>query len=715
MKHTKMVAVGLAAVVGCGLFAGCDLVTTDPYKDYEQIIAEVDITKGADFGEKGDFYAYRDAIEVATISKRDMVASFAANGSSVMSQYGWTYKDTFDAICDSLINRQVYVQYAKAYFLKNESETYTVAGYQAAVKDSETDLDKSVDGLAYFLTDEEENKAKYDLRVSFNTSLDSIEEGLIEEEDEHDHDETVRTTPTGVDTEDEDYFAGKEGDDGYRIFTGTETSYGTYERVDGSTATTRKKAYATFLSNIRSSGLLLKGEDTSDIEGLSYFKRELRSAYESKLIEKIADAFEKEAEQVITDPTDEWLTAQKDALQEKQAASFAADPSTVTSALDSVSDSSFVLTAPKAGYGFVINILLPFSTSQTQKLSDVTMDQGDKQGNKFVTRASLLRNVLATDQRGTWFSGETDYSFEAAEGDGAYTGTLDNAESRKYLFFQDQLPDGEGKTGTKYDALKNYLGKYTYNGTVEPPKEGEGNGKYVTKPEKIDIKKFIAEAEGYLTAMLPEGAASVVPGTAPDDDAYYGQSVYDYYKGTEGTGEVNYEKFVYYKGKVNFANGFDANNMFVYGTPENIAFSVINELSFAYNTDTAGLNSYLGYSVTPDKTDFVGEFEYAAHVVCAAGAGNYIVVPSDYGWHFIYCTFSFTSNTKNGMAPFEYKAEERDEEGTFSNLYFEAKKSEAVSKYTSNKQNEIINSYAKVSATIYEDRFADLSGLDTAN
>lgn len=696
-KTKAVLALSVASVMACGILAGCDLVTTDSKKDYEQVIAEVNITNSDDFKDGGVYAAYKDVIQTDNIYKRDMIASFVSSGSSVMSQYGWTYRDTFDAIKDSLVNRQVYVQYAKLYFLTEKNEDgsarftdkdgnpYTVSGYKQAVK-GDTEIDKTIAGLKYFLTDDEADKALYDLRVSFNNSLDSIETSIIDAEDEEANTVTVRTTPNGIDTENEDYFNPE-----YKIYTGTQVMPPEYEEVDGSTAYTRRQAYATFLTNIRSSGLLNADEDTTAVEGLSYFKSELKSAYESAIVTKMADAFEEDA---AKDVDDAWMANKYNSILENQKNGFAADTLDIDSALDGMSDSSFVLTAPQAGYGFVINILLPFSAQQTQDLNDVEMDKGDTQGNKFAWRATILKNVKATDQRGTWFTGETDYSYEA---DG-YKGTLSNTADRKYLFFEDALSGADTDTeGQKqYDALKNYYGNYTYNGKVTEKEDGT----YTVTPAKINIDEFIAEMEGYL-----ESAGFTLGASTSHKDGYFDGDSSKYYKDNK----VDYSTFVYYEGSVNF-DGFNANNLFVAGTPENKAFSVINELSFAYNTDTAGLNSYLGYAVTPEKTNFVSEFEYAAQKVCAAGAGHYIVAPSDYGWHIIYCTFSFT---EANVSPFSYVASERDTEGSFSNLFYESQKAAAVSSYASNKQTEIINKYAAASATVYEDRYADLSDLDT--
>ncbi len=720
-KAKAAIALSVASVMACGLLAGCDLVTTDAKKDYEQVIAEVNISKSDEFQKNTSYTGYQEIFSDEPIYKRDMVASFVSSGSSVMNSYGWTYRDTFDAIKDSLVNRQVYVQYAKLFLLtqtdengdylyseEGKPERYTIAGYRAELASASDEMEKTLAGLRYFLTEEEETKAEYGLRVSFNSSLDSIEEGIIDYEDEHDHSETVRTTPTGVGTENEDYVP-----ESYEIYTGTENAVGSYEKLDGSTAYTRRQAYATFLTNVRSSGLLDPDEDTTKVEELSYFKRELKSSYETALINKLADAFEEDESKNI-DPA--WVEERFNETLSNQSEGFKKESISVDDGLDGMSDTSFVLTAPEAGYGFVINILLPFSAQDQQALDEISQDKDDDYGNKYGWRASILYRLRATDQRGTWFTSEEDYSYDASEVTDAYKGT---AGDRKYLFFKDSFSEKEDES-TRYDALKNYYGKYTYNGKVEATEEEDGHTSYKLTPNPISIDGFIDEMEGYLNDVL--GAGSAVPGSEnhKGDKAYYTKPVEDYYvkEGDELTSEVDYSSFVYYEGSVNFDGGFDANHLFLEGSPENKALSVINELSFAYNTDTAGLNTYLGYAVSAGKTNFVGEFEYAAHEVCKKGAGHYIVVPSDYGWHIIYCTFSFSedlfANTPEGgiPTPFSFNQDDVKTEGTFSYLFYEAQKSAAAATYSQNRQSDIINKFSKNSVTVYEDRYEDLSNLD---
>lgn len=708
-KTTKVAAVALAAALSSTLLAGCD-ISTDVSKDYAQVIAEVNITDSANF-ESSSYAEYGDVIGTTEITKRDMVAYFISTGYSMMQSYGWTYYDTFNMISETLVNRQIYIQYAMLYLLDDESESdITVAGYEAAVE-GQTGIDRRLAALAYFLDEEEEAQALYSTRQLVNNTLDSQEETYLDHDHSHDDSaSTARTTPTGIDTETEDYY-----NEAYRIYTGSNALADCpgYEAPEGSTPTTRRKAYSSFLASLRANSLIESGEDLSNVESLTYFKTELASAYETAIINKLTDKFEDTIRATVNE---QYAQEIYDTTYSRQETTFANDTDSFETALEGVSDTSFVLTAPEANYGYVINILIPFSTSQSLELENAPADLGDTKGNNFLQRAALLKNVRGTDQRGTWF--DEDYAFDGAETENAYTGG--NA-ARSYLFFEDSLGGNE-----QYERVPNYLGYYTYNGTVRR----NDDESYTVRPNRITIDEFIAEMEGYLTQAANEVSVEgdgytvsegvYVNGIAADDtinavadnSTYYNRSVSDYY--TE-SGAVDYSKFVYYAGQVNFTNGFDANQFFLAGSAENVAYSVMNELSFAYNTDTAGLNDYFGYVISTGATDYVPEFEYAAQYVCRQGAGSYVVVPSDYGWHVIYCTFSFVADEEgNVIAPYTFNWDDRATEGTFSYLFYEALCADLVSEYASIRQSNAIEDF-KDCAVVYEDRYADLSGLDTAN
>ena len=628
-KTAKVAAVALAAALGTTLLAGCD-ISTNVGKDYAQTIAEVNITKSENFADS-EYAAYGDVIGTGVVTKRDMVAYFVSTGYSMMQTYGWTYYDTFNMISETLVNRQIYMQYAMLYLIADESEPdITADGYRAAVEGL-TGLDRRLASLAYFLDDDEKALALYSTRQIINNTLDSQESQFLDSEHVHEDETTVRTTPTGIDTEKEDYYK-----EAYRIYTGSNALAECvgYEAQDGSTPTTRRNAYGMFLAGLRANNLISSDEDVSKVENLSYFKTELATFYESAIIDKLTDKIE---ESIRATATEEDIIKEYNEEYIKQQNAFADDAEEFETALDEASDTSFVLNAPEANYGYVVNILIPFSASQSAQLENSPADYGDKKGNKFLQRAALLRDVT-----------------------------------------------------------------------------------------RVSIDDFIAEMEGYLTASASSVTAgngyTVAEGVyvngigaddtvtaAADNTTYYSRSVSDYYT---DTGAVDYSKFIYYAGKVEFADGFDANKLFVEGSAENVTYSAINELSFAYNTDTAGLNDHLGYVISTGKTDFVPEFEYAGQYVCRQGAGSYVVVPSDYGWHIIYCTFSFVADEEgNAIDPYTFNWEERSEEGTFSYLFYEAYCDELVSEYATLRQSNAIEKF-KDAAVVYEDVYADLSGLD---
>lgn len=119
----------------------------------------------------------------------------------------------------------------------------------------------------------------------------------------------------------------------------------------------------------------------------------------------------------------------------------------------------------------------------------------------------------------------------------------------------------------------------------------------------------------------------------------------------------------------------------------------------------------MGYTVSPYKTDYVAEFEYAAQYAIRQGVGTYVVCPSDYGWHVIYVSFVY--DTVGDVYAFDW--DERETEGTFSYLFYESLKSDSSSSssYSSMIQNQILGKYNNSTCvTRYENRYKDLLSMD---
>ncbi len=672
-RGVKLACISLAAAVSCGILAGCDLVTSDSAKDMAQVVAEVNISKGEEFQAGKAYEKYANVIPTSVILKRDLISNFLSYGYQYVQSYGQTYEQTFTTIKDNLVKRDMLLQYARVELF--ETGVYTVEGFQQAVADK-SGVDYELASVGYFLTEAEKAKAEYTLKSGLNASLDSQEESFIKA-DELEYETTVRTTPTGLNTEDEDYCATT-----YEVYTGRNSAAncGEYEPVEGSTPSTRKKAYNQFLGNLLQNNLISEGEDTSKLEELSYYKSQRVVAYEDALSKKLSDLYEDRAVSDLTQARVEKVYADTLATQKLSYKNV----DTFEKSLDSASDTSFVLTAPSASYGYVINILLPFSATQKADLARDSKNLTENE--KFIVRANFLKDIKATDQRASWFNGEEDYSYKGADD--------------KYYFFEDSLENN------RYERLKNYAGTYAFNGTVTL-NEKKGEKRYTVKENKIDIDEFIDILETQLDGALGAGKATGTYSFADKDD-YYAQA--NYFNGDK----VDYSKFVYYTGQVTLSDS-NSNNVFDATSDANKAMSVVNELSFAYNTDTAGLNTYLGYAVSAYKTSFVPEFEYAAKLAVngdgnafAGGVGSYTVAPSEYGWHIMYCTFKFDM-TEDAVYTFNWADIEK--EGTFSNLYYEALKDSATEGYSSKMQTTITNRYSTC-VTLYEDRYSDLFELD---
>lgn len=749
----KLLAIIMALVMGVsvGALASCDIVTTDSEKDMAQTVAEVNISKSEDFAEDGAFYAYKDVIRPMSVSKRELVAYFVNSGYSYISQ-GYTYTKTFDLLVDSMVNYKIIIQYAMAYFFENASGYYTPDAYKTAVGDASGEelslktlvffLDNAADeenrlsytdsnGVKQYYKDRENNyytrydQAVYALKKSINTAIDTQEAKYISASSpssSSDSDGEDRATPNGVNTEKEDYF-----DPSYAIWTGSNSSAecGSYKKQDGSTAETRKKGYNAFVNMLASNYLISDDElpkaAKGELESLGYYRSELITQLESALSEKLNDHYETQAKSSITG---KYLAERFNGLFSTQKALYDNDISSFESGLGSVSDSSFVLYCPEGAtaqdatkYGFVYNILLPFSASQSYALKQYQSDDGLSEAELYGKRQGLLEKIQATDQRESWFNGATDYSFKASER--GITDYYDNGNvgTDPYLFFEESMTKSSGE-GAQYDKIQKYLGLYPYNGEVSYNAKKE---EYKLTPNKLSVTEFLTEMESYLGYALGRGAAGGLSGTV----SYNGNDI----TATDGMvssymqkpilnadHEVDYSNFLYYIGKVDGLDG-NANNLFVEGTDTYKAMCAFNELQFAYSTDPGALNTYLGYSVSRYKTSFVGEFEYAAKVAISQGVGTYTVCPSDFGWHVIYCTYAFDEGAvySIGWTTGDTAVVNEDNltKNSFEYYFYQAIKDSLIGSYVNVLESKTTNLYnTDTCVKVYKNRYSDYTDLD---
>ena len=338
LKKVAALLLGVALAAGS---TGCNFIVTDNEKDLAQTVAEVNISKTLKSDES---YKHVDtdvekmiANLSSDISKRELIAYFLSTGYQYVENYGMSYEATFNMLMNNLVSREIMIQYAVAYYLAKETvsvkgyETYVANELKAVSKEEKALLEANPEVLTlkYVLTEggnsmEDYDRAVYKLKKTLNDSLDSWEKNYIKATtEEHDHGE-ARTLPTAVNTEKEDYYTKN-----YEVYTGLDAAgdYGEYEKVEGSTPSTRQNAYNAFLANLQSYNMIStsgKIEDTSDITRLNYYYVELSSLLGQSLIQKYYDDLAK----AVTDKIDgAYAQAKYDEIYRNQAQKYKANPS----------------------------------------------------------------------------------------------------------------------------------------------------------------------------------------------------------------------------------------------------------------------------------------------------------------------------------------------------------------------------------------------------
>lgn len=719
-KKTLAVAVLASCITLSATLGGCSLVSKNSMADMAQEIATVDIRNSDVFGDSG-LEAYKDAITVSSIEKRDLVSYFINVGSTYVTQYGYSYADTFNMLLDSLIDNAVLTQYATLYLIAEKSKTEPNA--LETFKSKTTEVEK----YKYLLDEKDVEYATYKLYSSLNSAIDSYEKKVIEEEDGYTGTDK-RTTPTNLDAEQDDYYPVKDGKLDYNVYTGFEDyligDSGKYQedKLDGTTRVTRIKAYNAFLDNLRDNDLIGDGESEvlTDVLKLGYIQSEFVSQLESRVVNKYYELYEEQRETLLTDNNYEYTADVYSKMLGDQKKSYKTS-SAFETAMGSMSSTSFILYNPEtdesdwaeqglAKFGYVYNILLPYNAKQSAQLAELTkIKEANKDDNFYYTeRNKLLRNIKTEDQRSAWFNGEKNYSFNAKAEESKYTADYYGKNSgRDYLFFEGHLADSA--EGGRYKKLQAYDGRYSYNGSVYE----NDNGSYTLIGNELTIDGMLKEFSAYINYVLGGDYVEFDKGYTPEqgNTAYYNQT--DFYKDADKK-EIDYSKFLYASGKVDFG-GFKKSDLMNSKTKQYEAMSAVNELQFAYTTDTGVLSQYVGYSVSAYNTSYIKEFEYAAKLAVAKGEGSFTVCAGDYGWHLIYVTYAFDFGTDGVVYTPEW-AKNVEVEGTFENLFYEWLKSTDLADVTTNRRDKIISDFGKetgdhITVVKYQSRYQNLLDL----
>ena len=736
----KIIALLMLVVFVTMFFVGCNLISTNNKRDMEQTVADVNL--------QNDEAALSDAFKTlqvndfdssklnnlhlqnTTIIKRDLLSAYLSYGYQQVGSMG--IEEVFNTIMTNLTNSRLNLQLAMLYYLYQENITinsvvfdvtgdtgYTNANQSGTtqfkmqtnaftdtnftienfnnrtnIENNDTtrkNLEILVASYKFFLTEREQNYILNTVNTSINEAIDRYERlelNLVTETTDEN-----RTTPTGANQTnlynlDEKSIVG--------IYTGYEnTAISGYTKLPGSTTVTRTRAFTQFLSSLVNNGLIERGENYTDITKLNYYLIECITQYESLLGTKFAAT-------IATLPIDIDNGVEQE-YNRLQGIQQSMPQSEFVSTMDSLTDTSAIVATPQGTYGYMYNLLIPFSASQEAQLKGYE----DKTSVEYYrARNSLAKGIVATDQRTPWITGGTNYSFNAQDVKKDYvtkmaadtsknyftTSTAQNATN--YLFFNENF----GQYG-RAEGLTRYAGLYAYNGIVID----NNDGTLIAQPNSVGIEKFITdEFEGYINYIVDSN--SITKQTFNWAKDYNTQNDYSFaivYENKIASIEDNSNKY-YYPGVINGSTQFGKAYR---------ALSAVNELVFAYSTDTGSLNKPYGYAMsTTGTTEYVPEFEYAGKQLLAKEEGSYLAVVTDYGVHIMYLARKYDNSTQAKEVE-TYDKTKIGEIGSFSHFFYNATVNTVIGTFTSNTRNQYMEQInTNKTIKLYKNRYKDLYG-----
>lgn len=248
--------------------------------------------------------------------------------------------------------------------------------------------------------------------------------------------------------------------------------------------------------------------------------------------------------------------------------------------LDGASNANPVVYNPYTGYSYVYNLLLGVNDAQTAEISAINAKTNVSNEEKRAERLAVLEGITAKDLRSTWITAGYDF-------DGTYfTGDYSFAPEGNRLAFKGTVTHVNADEVNEED----YKAEYSVDSVT-----------------KYDLDEFISVMEDYLYGATQTNA-----------------NVNGYRKAVKNTAKPDY-----YDEKV-------------------------KDLLFAFSTDAGSLSStYKGYLVKPEADvtgteTYVKEFAEGARLVTNAdagyGAGSYVMVDTDFGYHIIFNSATITAD-----------------------------------------------------------------------
>lgn len=345
MNIKKFLAVILVTIIAITVFAGCDVITKNEERDYNQSLATV-----------------KYAGLTSTVTKGEFNESFNSLAYYYVYYYGYTVDEAATSILDSLAQRKLLILYVRDEIAKSQgvANTTAVADLLNAVEKNEA-VKSANESMAKWYEQVFEELWK-EANSTDDTTDDTTDDDKVDETDK------IAARPTRPDKKEAevDYtkpldpakaeikFFEKPYKDLY-----TEKEWDELNKVEG------KADYIPKALNE------LKKQLADNYKSYDYY---LNSAYETQLISKYKRELVKDF-----DPDDTAIRAEYDRYVSLNKEKFSIETeSNYKSAISSSLTNTVYHPTSEHGYGYVFNILFKFSDEQSTELKNFTAGQPDK-------------------------------------------------------------------------------------------------------------------------------------------------------------------------------------------------------------------------------------------------------------------------------------------------------------------------------------------------
>ena len=346
MNIKKFLAVILVTIIAITVFAGCDVITKNEERDYNQSLATV-----------------KYAGLTSTVTKGEFNESFNSLAYYYVYYYGYTVDEAATSILDSLAQRKLLILYVRDEIAKSQgvANTTAVADLLKPVEKNEA-VKSANESMAKWYEQVFEELWK-EANSTDDTTDDTTDDDKVDETDK------IAARPTRPDKAEAevDYNAELKPEDAEIKFFEkpykdlyTEKEWDELNKVEG------KADYIPKALNE------LKKQLADNYKSYDYY---LNSAYETQLISKYKRELVKDFnpdDAAIKSEYDRYVSLNKEKFSIETEANY-------KSAISSSLTNTVYHPTSEHGYGYVFNILFKFSDEQSTELKNFTAGQPDKE------------------------------------------------------------------------------------------------------------------------------------------------------------------------------------------------------------------------------------------------------------------------------------------------------------------------------------------------